>query len=356
MEKHHNRLRQRGKNLLLMVLLPLLAAAICFALQPLSDSETYVPLVFVLAVLLVSRYTDGYFYGVVASALATFCVNYAFTYPYFAFDFSLTGYPLTFTLLLAVSITVGMLTTQIKRQEKMRREIETEKMRANLLRAVSHDIRTPLTSIVGAAATYLDGGDRIPEERRRELIRDVRDEAQWLVRVVENLLSVTRMGGDEAHLRKQTEAVEEIVGEAAQKFKKSFPGVPVELQVPEELLLVPMDATLMEQVIINLMENSVMHGKTVSRIRLTVERRQAWAQFAVRDDGCGIAPEILPVMFDGTLRHVDQSDTDGKRNMGIGLSVCMSIVKAHGGHIWAENPPEGGACVYFTLPIEEETI
>ena len=146
------------------------------------------------------------------------------------------------------------------------------------------------------------------------------------------------------------------MGEAAQKFKKSFPGVPVELQVPEELLLVPMDATLMEQVIINLMENSVMHGKTVSRIRLTVERRQAWAQFAVRDDGCGIAPEILPVMFDGTLRHVDQSDTDGKRNMGIGLSVCMSIVKAHGGHIWAENPPEGGACVYFTLPIEEETV
>lgn len=338
--------------------LPLsVAAVVCFALQPYESDvvPAYVSLLFVLAVLCVSRLTDGYLYGIVASLLATICVNYAFTYPYFAFNFTITGYPLTFLLLLVVSISVSMLTTQIKRQRDMRVEIETEKMRANLLRAVSHDIRTPLTSIVGAAEAYLESGERISEERKTELIRGVREEAQWLVRVVENLLSVTRMSGAEANLHKQTEAVEEIVGEAAQKFKKRFPNYKVTLQVPDELLLVPMDATLIEQVIVNLMENAVDHGEHCQHIGLTVSQEQDRAVFAVTDDGCGIAPEILPVMFDGTFRRADQSDTDGKRNMGIGLSVCLSIVRAHGGSMSAENRPEGGACVRFTLPMEETT-
>ena len=337
--------------------LPLAAATvICFVMQTVggaSESATYVPLLFVLAVLLVSRLTEGYAYGIAASILATFCVNFAFTYPYFAINFTITGYPLTFVLLLAVSTSVSMLTTQIKRQEKMRAEIEAEKMRANLLRAVSHDIRTPLTSIVGAAETYLESGENISEARKTELIRGVRDEARWLVRVVENLLSVTRMTGAEANLHKQTEAVEEIVGEAAQKFKKRFPNYGVVLQVPDDLLLVPMDATLIEQVIVNLMENAVDHGTGCTTIGLTVSQDGSNAVFAVTDDGCGIAPEILPVMFDGTLRRADQSDSDGKRNMGIGLSVCLSIVRAHGGSMSAENRPEGGACVRFALPMEE---
>ncbi len=337
-------------------LLPLaLAMAVCFVLQPYDNSTTeiYVPLLFVLAVTVVSRLTDGYLYGIAASILATFCVNYAFTYPFFAFNFTLTGYPLTFLLLLSVSISVSMLTTQIRRQEKLRAESEKEKMRANLLRAVSHDLRTPLTSIVGAADAYLENGDRISEARKAELIAGVRDEAQWLVRVVENLLSVTRVSGGETSLRTQSEAVEEIVGEAAQKFKKRFPACQVSVQVPDELLFVPMDATLIEQVIINLMENAVDHGQHCTHIWLTVHSEGGSAVFSVTDDGAGIAPEILPVMFDGTLRRTDQSDRDGKRNMGIGLSVCLSIVHAHGGTMSAENRPEGGARVRFTLPMEE---
>ena len=342
---------------LLFTLIPLLAAVVvCILLRPLSGEETiYVPLVFVLAVLLVSRLTEGYTFGIVASLLATVCVNYVFTYPYFAFNITITGYPLTFALMLAVSITVGMLTTQIKKQEKIRAEIEAEQMRANLLRAVSHNIRTPLTSIVGAADALLENGERISGERQDELIRGVRDEAQWLVRVVENLLSVTRIGEGQTRLRKQTEAAEEIIGEAARKFKKSFPNINVRLQAPEELLLVPMDATLIEQVLINLMENAAVHGEHTTQIELQVRREGQDACFCITDDGCGIAPEILPVMFDGTLRRTDQSDADGKRNMGIGLSVCLSIVKAHGGGMSAENRPEGGARVCFTLPMEEES-
>ena len=120
-----------------------LAAVFCFWIQGLSESDNHVPLIFVLAVVLVSRFTEGYLYGVLASMIAVVGVNYVFTYPYFEINFSLTGYPLTFIAMLAVAAVVSALTTQLQEKEQIRLEVEREKMRGNLLRAVSHDIRTP---------------------------------------------------------------------------------------------------------------------------------------------------------------------------------------------------------------------
>lgn len=150
------------------VCIGILAAAtgLCFLLRLLDDSDVYVALIFELAVVLVSRFTSGYFYGLLASVVGVIGVNYIFTYPYFAFNFTISGYPLTFLVMLAVSIVVSALTTQIKQQEKLRAEAEKEKMRGNLLRAVSHDIRTPLTSIVGGVNAILDSGDRMTPRRR----------------------------------------------------------------------------------------------------------------------------------------------------------------------------------------------
>ncbi len=134
----------------------------------LVPTDTHVPLIYVLAVLCVSRLTEGYFYGVLASMVAVVGVNYIFTYPYFQVDFTVTGYPLTFIVMLTVSISVSALMTQIKMQEHVRLKAEKERMRANLLRAVSHDIRTPLTSIEGAAAGIIDNKDVLTEEQKRE--------------------------------------------------------------------------------------------------------------------------------------------------------------------------------------------
>ena len=169
-----------------------IATAFCFLVQRISESDTHVPLLFVLAVLFVSRFTDGYVYGIVASIIAVFGVNYVFTFPYFKLNFAITGYPLTFVAMLAVACSVSALTTQIKKQEQMRLEVEREKMRANLLRAVSHDIRTPLTSIVGSASGIIDNYDALSKENILELLEDMKSEGQWLVRMVENLLSITR--------------------------------------------------------------------------------------------------------------------------------------------------------------------
>ena len=343
----------RRKNCLITAGVLGLTAGFALCLQQFVTTDTHVPLLFVLAVLVVSRFTDGYIYGIAASMAAVIGVNYVFTYPYFAFDFTLTGYPLTFVTMLAVSMSVSALTTQTRQQDQIRLEAEKEKMRGNLLRAVSHDIRTPLTSIVGSASGILDNRKVLSEEKVLELVNDIREEAQWLIRIVENLLSVTRINGENAHIHTEDEIVEEIVGSAVMKFQKRFPEQKVEVVMPPEFLMVPMDGILIEQVLVNLLENSALHGKTVSLIRIIVEKEPGRLIIAVEDDGTGIRENILPVLFEGSLKTGEGEEYDSGRNMGIGLSVCMSIVKAHKGNMTAENRSTGGARVSFWLPMEE---
>lgn len=189
-----------------------IAAAICFVLRSIDENGSFTLLIFVLAVVIISRFTEGYFWGVFSSLFGVICVNFVFTYPFWAFNFRLTGYPLTFLTMLAVSLIISAMNTKIKKQERLRTEAERETMRANLLRAMSHDIRTPLTSIVGNTSAILENGDTLSTEQQRELLRDVNEDAQWLIRMVENLLSITRISGEQTAISKEYEAAEEILG------------------------------------------------------------------------------------------------------------------------------------------------
>lgn len=184
------------------------------------------------------------------------------------------------------------------------------------------------------------------------MLENVREEGQWLIRVVENLLSITRMGG-ETELVKDEEVAEEILGFAARAFRKRFPGIAITVRAPEELLMVPMDPILIGQVLNNLLENAVIHGRTTTAVRLSVTREGENARFSVADNGQGIPKDVLPRLFDGTLKHNETTKGDGKRNMGLGLSVCRAIVRAHGGHLNARNL-EQGAEFCFTLPLTKE--
>ena len=345
------------KNVL--VTLGTLAAAtgLCLILDKIDDMEhadAYVSMVFVLAVFLIARTTSGYFYGVAASLIGVLAVNYFFTFPYFAFNFTLPGYPITITCMLAVSILTSTLTSQIKRQRMVYVEAEREKMRGNLLRAVSHDLRTPLTSILGANSVLMESDAALTHEQRMHLHAEIDEDAQWLIRMVENLLAITRIDSDRAaKIVKTSEAVEEVVAEAVGKFHKRFSDIRVKVGVPEELLLCPMDAILIEQVLVNLLENAALHGKGLTQIEASVTREPGFVRFAVADDGCGIAKEQLPRLFEGTLLPGGAAVDAQKRSMGIGLSVCRSIVRAHGGTLEAANRPEGGAIFWFTMPLEE---
>lgn len=350
--------RQSGRQLLrdagITLALLLAASSVCFGVNRLGDSDNAVPLIFVLAVLLIARFTDGFAFSLVASVISVIGVNFAFTYPYFEVNFTLTGYPLTFLTMFAVSLVVGMLTEQVKRQGRIEAEAEKQKMKANLLRSVSHDLRTPLTSIIGSSNAVLENYDVFTDEAKRDLIGHVREEAQVLVRLVENILSITRINDGAVRIVKCPEAAEEIVAEAVSRFRKRFDAIQVRVRVPDELLMVPMDATLIEQVLINLMENVALHAQAATELVLAVRRAGSMAEFSVTDDGAGIDRAVLPRLFDELFPHAEEQRADGRRSMGIGLSVCMSIVRAHGGDMSAHNLPQGGACVAFTLPMEEE--
>ncbi|MBQ3258452.1 MAG: DUF4118 domain-containing protein [Oscillospiraceae bacterium] len=328
----------------------LIAIGVCAVLRMTDGGDGFASPVFVLVVLMVSRFTNGYLFGLLSAVLGVICVNYVFTYPYFEIDFTIAGYPLSFLAFLAVSVITCALTSQAKQKEELRLENEKVKMRANLLRSVSHDIRTPLTGIVGATSVMLENPG-LTEEEQRELLTDVRDDAQWLIQVVENLLSITRVGSDSAQIKKQPEMPEEVLAVAASKFRKRYPDVSLKVSVPDEVLWVPMDAILIEQVLVNLMENAVIHGKTTTEISIKVTKRGRYAQFVVSDNGVGIAADMLEGLFDGSMKHSETSQGDMKRNMGIGLSVCLTIVKAHGGGIRAHNL-EQGAEFSFALPLE----
>lgn len=333
------------------ILIIIAFSALTFMLQVFHlDSQIYAVMIFFLGVVMVSRLTDGYFYGIASALFFMLEVNYFFTYPYMAFNFTISGYPLTFFVMLLVAVVISALTTQIKQQEKIRVETEKEKMHGNLLRSVSHDLRTPLTSIIGSTGAVMDNDEKLSHEERMLLLGDVHDEANWLLRVVENILSITRIGGT-AQIRKEPEAAEEVVSEAVQKFRRHFPDTTVKVRVPDALLFVPMDAILIEQVLINLMENAVKHASGMTQIEVSVTKEDGSAKFSVTDNGTGIPKDQLPVIFDGMF-HSEEQDTTG-RNMGIGLSVCKAIVSAHHGKITAKNLKKGGAQFCFTLPLED---
>lgn len=240
----------------------------------------------------------------------------------------------------------------MEQAQKILLETEKEKMRSNLLRAVSHDLRTPLTGIIGSASTLLENGSMITEDTSKRMLADIQQDAEWLIHMVENLLSVTRITGGTTTLKKQDEIVEEVVSEAVMRIRKRFPNSRIDVTVPNELLIVPMDATLIEQVLINLMENSIRHSGSSLPISLKVSQKRSGAIFSIADRGKGIDPSRIPDIFDG---KTNKGSSDSSRGLGIGLSICKSIILAHDGKIYAENNATGGASFTFVLPMKGES-
>ena len=201
------------RNILTTALILGFSTAVSFAFYRISGNAENVPAFYMLAVVFIARFTTGYVPGIAAALISVVCVNYAFTYPYFSLAFNLDGYPVTFASMLIIACLTSMTTTHLKEknrilreQEKLLMEAEKEKMRANLLRAVSHDLRTPLTSIIGASSTYLENGAFLSEGEKLQMVQTIYDDSNWLLHMVENLLSVTKIRQDGARLTKTLEA------------------------------------------------------------------------------------------------------------------------------------------------------
>ena len=357
-KKFHLRAAARGLAASLPITITLMAAASVASTVffHFSSNVTNISIIFILAIILIARVTRNYGAGILASLYSVFWVNYAYTYPYMALNFTLSGYPVTFVGMALISCFTSsiciMLTRQseqLKEQERKLMAAEKETMRANLLRAISHDLRTPLTSIIGSSSAYLEEDASLSPEDRRRLVANIEEDAQWLLNMVENLLSVTRIQDDRgvASVSKSEEPLEEVISEAVRRFKKRFPTMEVRVSMPNAFIMVPMDPILIEQVINNLLENASFHSGN-QKIDLQVETLPEAVSVTIRDYGKGIPQELLDTLFDGAGISQNRQG-DGHKGMGIGLTLCKTIVGAHGGTISASNHA-GGAAFTFTLP------
>ena len=239
-----------------------------------------------------------------------------------------------------------------REKEEAAVQIENERMRSTLLRAVSHDLRTPLTAISGSASSLLEQGESFDAETRRALCTEIYEESLWLNTMVENLLASTRLEQGRAQLRLSTELVEELLEESARHVRPVARGHRIEVVPPEELLLVRADAQLIVQVLVNLLDNGLKHTPPETTLRLSAVRRGAFAELSVEDDGEGVADEEKNKIFE--LYYTGSGGvSDGRRSLGFGLALCRTIVQAHGGEIRVEDRLPHGAAFRFTLPAEE---
>lgn len=486
---------------LITIVLVLIATVINYNIVLLYDKTINVSGVYLLAIITVSLLTGSYFWGTFSALCSVVGTNFCFTYPYFAIDFSLTGYPLTFLIMAAVAVVTCALTVNVRKQrdEAHRREQmaqllneidrkllqmdakaqiatlllnslytqlerpifylekqeerlvclgqrgeaalpaicyetvqqsleqkkimhseisavqeavclsipvmwqqrtfgavcillgtetsakevreyaqglvnhfaiafdrqalsetqqrilvekQAEQTRGYLLRAISHDLRTPLTSILGASGAILENADRMQEDIKQRLMQDIHEEARWLLRMIENVLSVTKIGNYNPELNKTLEPVEEVIADSVARSKKYFPDLKIEIHLPDELIMLPMDPILIRQVVTNLIDNAYRHGNSQEKIELNVHTAEDYVEFSVQDYGQGLPPEDLKQIFCG-FGGRKQKDGDTSRGLGLGMSICKTIVEAHNGQIFAENVIGKGLKVTFRLPMEE---
>lgn len=241
-------------------------------------------------------------------------------------------------------------------EEKQQAEMETqrEQLRANLLRAISHDLRTPLTSISGNAGVLMEKSINLEEAKKQEIYRSIYDDSMWLVDLTENLLSITRIENGTMHLNMNPELIEDVFRDALSHIDRKSKDHHITLQLSDDMLMANMDARLIVQVIINILNNAIKYTPTGSHISLMAQKADDMVEIRIADDGPGISDEAKKHLFDMFYRASDgPAGADSRRGLGLGLSLCKSIVEAHGGNIKVSDKAPHGAVFSFTLPLEE---
>ena len=329
-------------------------------------SEANITMVYILGVLIISVITTHQIYSMVASLVSVVVFNYFFTVPRFTLHAYDKDYPITFVIMFLAAALTGSLAARLKKlgieNEQNAREkaevamlAEKEQMRANLLRAMSHDLRTPLTSISGNASNLLSNEDCFDAETRKQLYTDIYDDAIWLINMVENLLSISKVEEGRLNLHFTTELLDEVVSEALSHMGRKKEEHQIVFCPGEEFLLVNVDARLIIQVLINILDNAMKYTPQNSKIVIATEKRGDKAVVTIADDGPGVLEEDKKFVFDMFYSGA-KNLADSHRSLGLGLALCKSIISVHGGEIWLVDNKPTGAVFCFSLPIEEVSL
>ena len=261
-------------------------------------------------------------------------------------------------VLIAILNECGLILERRKlEKEKQAIELETrqERLRSSLLRAISHDLRTPLTSISGNAGVLMERSIQLDEAKKQQIYASIYDDSMWLINLTENLLSITRIENGTMHLQMEPELLEDVFQEALAHIDRRSAEHTIRVQLDDDLLMARMDARLIVQVIINIINNAIQYTQKGSCITLSACRKGEMAEVSIADDGPGIPPEVREHLFD-LFYTAEQGRADSRRGLGLGLNLCWSIISAHGGCISvSENRPKGSVFT-FTLPLEEARI
>jgi len=230
-------------------------------------------------------------------------------------------------------------------------DAEKERLRSSLLSSVSHDLRTPLAAIIGSASSLLQGGGAPVGGKARELLENIQQEAERLARLVHNLIQATRLESGAVQLRKEPCSLEELVGSALERTEKLLAGRSIATRLPEDLPLVPLDGILVEQVFVNLLENAARHTPAGAGVEVSARAEEKRVLVEVADHGPGLPLDALERVFE-KFYHARSAAAGA----GLGLAICRAVVEAHGGRIWAENRPGGGAIFRLALPLGEADV
>ncbi|MEK4732030.1 sensor histidine kinase KdpD [Paenibacillus sp. FSL L8-0641] len=243
-----------------------------------------------------------------------------------------------------------------ERQQEISMQIQQEQLRASLLRSISHDLRTPLTSISGNAGILLGNSEVLNEEQKKGLYTDIYDDSMWLINLVENLLSISRIEGGTLNLNFQAELMEEVISEALLHVNRNSVKHVIQTELDDELMMARMDSRLIVQVLINMIDNAIKYTQDGSHITISARHERHIVVVEISDDGPGISSEEVKVRLFEMFYTADNIHGDGRRGLGLGLSLCKSIVNAHGGTIGVKDNVPKGTVFYFTLQAEEVNV
>lgn len=312
-----------------------------------------VAMVYLLAVVIIAlRFPRGP--AITASVLSVVAFDFLFVPPRGTLTIDDVQYLLTFAIMLAVALVISRLVESIRRQAATQAaleiEAETERIRSTLLASISHDLRTPLAVIAGASSSLVESSERLSAAERHALAESVFDQAREMSEHVAKVLQMTRLDMGAIKVERDWVSLSEIVGTVLARLHQRLAAHRVIVELPDDLPLVRVDATLIEQAIGNLLENCAKHTPPGTVVRVRAQRRGAEIVVTVEDYGGGLSDRDAERVFAKFHRGSVEGSGTG---VGLGLAICRAIVRLHGGQTWAEGVPAGGTAFRFTLPLEE---